>query len=69
MSVTDDPLVIKYLTSNFFPIQKAEELEGLGHLSLIFFEAVFFVLSTVGNDTPNVEQIQQLFSDEHLFWK
>ena len=36
---------------------------------LNFFEAVFFVLSTVGIGTPNVEPIQQQVNDEHLFWK
>ena len=36
---------------------------------LNFFEAVFFVLSTVGIGTSNVEPIQQQLSDEHLLWK
>ena len=51
--MTDDPLG--------FPTKESSLLN--------VFEAVFFVLSTVGIGTPTVDPVQQQLSDEHLFWK
>ena len=36
---------------------------------LHFFQAVFFILLTVGIDTPIVKPTQQQLSGELLFWK
>ena len=54
--MTDDPLVSDLTSKSGSPL-------------LNFFEAVLFVLSTVGICTPNVEPIQQQLSDAHLIWK
>ena len=67
--MTDDPLVgddDDKLSLATFSNQRVKKSASLLNN---FFEAVFFVLSTVGIGTPNVEPIQQQLSDKHLFWK
>ena len=66
--MTDEPLVGDD-DKLYLAMFSNQRVRKSGSLLLNFFEAVFFVLSTVGIDTPNVEPIQQQLSDEHIFWK
>ena len=65
--MTDDPLVGDDDDTFELATFSNQRVRKSGSPVLNFFEAVFFVLSTVGIGTPNVEPIQQQLSDQHLF--